>query len=182
MTTTENHNKADGVKFSEIIPLMQQVHRSNGMFVPNVGIPAAMKQKEEVVVERMMEHCGFKTGMACVLGYALGGAFGLFTAGLDSSMPTNVTGQHEQTAKEIVKDMKSRAGSYARNFAVVGAMFSATECLIESYRGKTTLSNGTISGCITGGMLGFRAGPQAAAFGCAGFAAFSTAIDYYFRH
>lgn len=112
----------------------------------------------------------------------MGGAFGLFTAGLDSSMPTNVTGQHEQTAKEIMKDMRSRAGSYARNFAVVGAMFSATECLIESHRGKTTLSNGTIAGCMTGGMLGFRAGPQAAAFGCAGFAAFSTAIDYYFRH
>ena len=61
-------NEADGVKFSQIIPLMEEVHRANGKFVPNVGIPAAMKQKEEVIVERVMEHCGFKTVMACVLG------------------------------------------------------------------------------------------------------------------
>ena len=117
-----------------------------------------------------------------IVGYALGGAFGLFTAGLDTSMPSPVTGPQEQTAKEIMKEMKTRAGSYARNFAVVGAMFSATECLIESHRGRSDLTNGTLAGCVTGGMLGFRAGPQAAAFGCAGFAAFSTAIDYYFRH
>ena len=37
------------------------------------------------------------------------------------------------------------------------------------------------AGCITGGVLGAKAGPQAAALGCAGFAAFSLAIDYYMR-
>ena len=74
MTTVENEdpattfNHAGGVQFSRIIPLMEEVHRTNGKFVPNVGIPAAMKQKEEVIVERVMEHCGFKTVMACVLG------------------------------------------------------------------------------------------------------------------
>ena len=111
----------------------------------------------------------------------MGGAFGLFTAGLDTSMPTQVQREHE-TAKDIMKEMKTRAGSYAKNFAVVGAMFSSTECLIESYRGKTELKNGTMAGCLSGGMLGMRAGPQAAMFGCAGFAAFSTAIDYFLRH
>ena len=117
------------------------------------------------------------------IGYALGGAFGLFTAGLDSSMPSYAQGpQEHQTAKQVFNEMKARAGSYAKNFAVVGAMFSSTECLIESYRGKTELANGTMAGCISGGLLGMRAGPQAAVFGCAGFAAFSTAIDYYFRH
>ena len=117
------------------------------------------------------------------IGYALGGAFGLFTAGLDSSMPSYTQGpQEHQTAKQVFNEMKTRAGSYAKNFAVVGAMFSSTECLIESYRGKTELANGTMAGCISGGLLGMRAGPQAAVFGCAGFAAFSTAIDYYFRH
>lgn len=116
------------------------------------------------------------------VGYALGGAFGLFTAGLDSSMPTAVTGQQDQSAKAMLQEMKGRATSYAKNFAVVGAMFSASECMIESYRGKTELLNGTMAGCVSGGLLGLRAGPQAAVFGCAGFAAFSTAIDYYFRH
>jgi len=37
------------------------------------------------------------------------------------------------------------------------------------------------AGCITGGALAAKAGPQAAALGCAGFAGFSAAIDYYMR-
>lgn len=37
-----------------------------------------------------------------------------------------------QTAKSVFREMKSRASSYGKNFAVVGAMFSATECLVES--------------------------------------------------
>jgi len=170
-----------GLAMSEVIPLMQEIHRTNGAFVPNIGIPSAIKQKEDLMMERMMEHCGFKTGMACVLGYALGGAFGLFTAGLDTSMPSQIQ-REKETAKDIIKEMKTRAGSMAKNFAVVGAMFSSTECMIESYRGKTDLTNGAMAGCMSGGMLGLRAGPQAAAFGCAGFAAFSTAIDYFLRH
>ena len=56
------------IRLSEVIPLMQEVHRSNGKFVPNIGIPSAIKRKEELIIERAMEHCGFKTMMACVLG------------------------------------------------------------------------------------------------------------------
>jgi len=43
------------------------------------------------------------------------------------------------------------------------------------------LYNGVAAGCITGGALAAKAGPQAAALGCAGFAGFSAAIDYYMR-
>ena len=49
------------------------------------------------------------------------------------------------------------------------------------FRGKSDLSNGVAAGCITGGALAYKAGPQAAAIGCAGFAAFSAAIDAYMR-
>lgn len=41
--------------------------------------------------------------------------------------------------------------------------------------------NSVAAGCVTGGALGVKAGPQAAAIGCAGFAAFSAAIDYYMK-
>ena len=43
------------------------------------------------------------------------------------------------------------------------------------------MKNSTMAGCITGGILGAKAGPQAAALGCAGFAAFSLAIESYLR-
>ena len=41
--------------------------------------------------------------------------------------------------------------------------------------------NGVASGCVTGAVLAARSGPQATLIGCAGFAAFSTAIEYYMR-
>jgi import inner membrane translocase subunit TIM22 len=79
------------------------------------------------------------------------------------------------------KDMGQRSYSSAKNFGKVGAIFAGTECCIEGLRAKNDLSNGVIAGCITGGVLAAPAGPQAAAVGCAGFAAFSAAIDYYMR-
>ena len=79
------------------------------------------------------------------------------------------------------KDMGSRSYSSAKNFAIVGALFSGTECCIEGLRAKNDLANGVAAGCITGGILGAQAGPQAALLGCAGFAAFSAAIDAYMR-
>ena len=79
------------------------------------------------------------------------------------------------------KDMGQRSLSSAKNFGKVGAIFAGTECCIEGYRAKNVLSNGIIAGCITGGVLAAPAGPQAAALGCGGFAAFSAAIDAYMR-
>ena len=65
-------------------------------------------------------------------GYGLGAVFGLFTAGVGPSMPNHMTGVADQSAKAILKDMKSRAVSFGKNFGVVGLMFSGTECLVES--------------------------------------------------
>lgn len=83
--------------------------------------------------------------------------------------------------KHGFKDMGSRSFSSAKNFGKIGALFAGTECVIEGYRAKNDLANGIAAGCVTGGILGIPAGPQAAAVGCAGFAAFSAAIDYYMR-
>ena len=62
------------------------------------------------------------------LGFGVGGAFGLFTAGIDP----NITGTETPTMKLVWKEMKLRTVSYAKNFAVVGAMFAGTECLVET--------------------------------------------------
>jgi hypothetical protein len=86
-----------------------------------------------------------------------------------------------QQLKAGFKDMGARSYSSAKNFGIVGAMFAGTECCIEGFRAKNDVKNGVAAGCVTGGILAAKAGPQAAAVGCAGFAAFSAAIDAYLR-
>ena len=77
--------------------------------------------------------------------------------------------------------MGSKSYSSAKNFAMIGALYSGTECCIEGFRAKSDLYNSVSAGCITGSLLAYKAGPQAAGLGCVGFAAFSAAIDAYMR-
>ncbi|KAL8711771.1 MAG: hypothetical protein Q9220_003942 [cf. Caloplaca sp. 1 TL-2023] len=121
------------------------------------------------------------------MGFALGGAFGLFMSSMSYDTPLSPNGQQltnlplRQQLSRGFRDMGSRSYSSAKSFGLIGLIFSGTECCIESYRAKSDWKNGSAAGCITGGALGAKAGPQAAAFGCAGFAAFSTAIDAFMR-
>lgn len=89
-----------------------------------------------------------------ISGYGLGAALGLFT----SSVNPNVAdvGPEKQTAREIFREMKTTTLSYAKNFAVIGAVFAAIECSIESMRAKSDWKNGTYAGAVTGGLIGLR--------------------------
>ncbi|CAG0892615.1 unnamed protein product [Cyprideis torosa] len=153
-------------------------YRDN-LVVPTMigGMP--FKTKEERMMEAALESCAFKTVMSTVIGYALGAVLGIFSA----SVNPNIAGPEaqQQTAREVLREMKTTTLSYAKNFAVIGCMFSAVECTIESYRGKDDWKNGTYSGAVTGGLIGLRAGVKAGVFGAAGFAIFSTAIDYWMK-
>lgn len=66
---------------------------------------------------------------------------------------------------------------WCRNFAFITGVFGGSECLVEKYRGKTDVWNSVLSGCITGAAMQAKSGPQSAAIGCGGFAAFSLVID-----
>ena len=105
----------------------------------------------------------------------------------DTPLSTNPTAAKitslplREQLRQGFKDLGSRSYSSAKNFGKVGAIFAGTECCIEGFRAKNDLKNGVMAGCITGGVLAAPAGPQAAALGCAGFAAFSLAIDAYMR-
>ncbi|KAA8894676.1 Tim17/Tim22/Tim23/Pmp24 family-domain-containing protein [Sphaerosporella brunnea] len=144
------------------------------------------QQKMMKLMQAGMESCPFKTVLSGGAGFALGGVFGLFMASMSYDTPLSGTQQLSslplrQQLKVGFKDMGARSWSSAKNFGLVGAIFSGTECCIEGFRAKNDIYNGIAAGCITGGALAAPAGPQAAAIGCAGFAAFSAAIDYYLR-
>ncbi|ODM21242.1 Mitochondrial import inner membrane translocase subunit tim22 [Aspergillus cristatus] len=149
-----------------------------------------MSEQEQMMVKGMhaaMESCPFKTVMSGGMGFALGGVFGLFMASMSYDSPLTPQGRQiadlpwRQQLRHGFKDMGARSWSSAKNFGIVGALYSGTECCIEGLRAKNDLTNSVSAGCITGGILGAKAGPQAAAWGCAGFAAFSAAIDAYMR-
>uniref|UniRef100_A0A0B7ACT6 Mitochondrial import inner membrane translocase subunit TIM22 n=1 Tax=Arion vulgaris TaxID=1028688 RepID=A0A0B7ACT6_9EUPU len=146
---------------------------------PIGGIPQMPLTREEIFIRNIFDSCGFKSAASGVVGFGLGMAFGLFTAGVD---PMSTMTTETPTTRMVLKEMKARSMSYGKNFGLVGFMFAGTECLVESYRGKTELINGTISGGIVGGIIGLRAGLKPGIFGAVGFALFSTAIDYYMRH
>ncbi|GAB6026035.1 hypothetical protein CHUAL_012245 [Chamberlinius hualienensis] len=180
-TQINSTNKTELLTLHEVLRLLlidKERVRGN-VIIPAGLVPHQIKTKEEKMVEQTFESCPFKTLMSCVIGYGLGGAIGLFSASVDP----NLTGAspEQQTAKQVFRDMKNKTLSYAKNFAIVGAMFAATECLIESHRAKSDWKNGTLSGAVTGGIIGLRAGVKPGLLGAAGFAAFSTIIDYYLR-
>lgn len=61
-------------------------------------------------------------------GYGLGAAIGLFS----SSISPQPLGVETQSARQVFTEMKTTTLSYAKNFAVIGALFSGVECAIET--------------------------------------------------
>lgn len=142
-------------------------------------------------MQAAMESCPSKLAIAGVMGFGLGGMFGIFMSSmrydtpLSAGLPGGVGTISDLPVREQLrlgfKDMGRSAYSSAKNFGYIGALFAGSECAIEGFRAKNDLVNGAAAGCFTGAFLARGAGPQAAAIGCAGFAAFSTAIDSYMR-
>ncbi|KAI5865581.1 mitochondrial import inner membrane translocase, subunit Tim17/22 [Durotheca rogersii] len=147
----------------------------------------------------MMESCFGKAAISGVMGFGMGGLFGMFMASMayDTPFHTPVPGAPpgtpgaapqaitslplRQQLKIGFKDMGSRSYSTAKNFGLVGLMFAGIECGIEGYRARNDMFNGAAAGCLTGGILARNGGPAAVAGGCAAFAAFSAAIDAWLR-
>ncbi|OQR74399.1 mitochondrial import inner membrane translocase subunit Tim22-like [Tropilaelaps mercedesae] len=169
------------VTFAEMRAMVLDPDRpQRSMMVKGVNLPGAnyLKTPEELRVERFFESCVFKSCLSFAAGGAFGAAMGLFAA----SFNPNVGDPAKQTAREIFREMRTTTVAYAKNFAIVGMVFAGVECAIENHRGVSDWKNGTMAGGVTGGLIGLRAGIKPGIMGAAGFAAFSTLIDYYFRH
>ncbi|ODV86217.1 hypothetical protein CANARDRAFT_196386 [[Candida] arabinofermentans NRRL YB-2248] len=165
----------------------------------NPFLPPPTKSIHEMTPEEQAEQgakqimdfissCPGKSVMSGVSGFFLGGFFGLFMASMAYDAPPGMNGVQQisdlplkQQMKLQFSDMGRRTWSSAKNFGYIGTIFAGVECGIESFRAKNDIWNGTMAGCVTGGGLAIKSGPTATLIGCAGFAAFSSAIDLYMR-
>ena len=180
--------KSSQINESEVTPelsfnfLRDRLLGPNKLHSGNIMIPVTLagqtiKTKEQVRIENAFESCAFKSALSGVAGFGLGAALGLFSASVGPE--ATMMDPQQQTVKQVLKEMKGKSLSYAKNFGMLGLIFSAVECTIESYRAKSDWKNGTLAGGITGGLIGLRAGVKGGLFGAAGFALFSSIIEYY---
>ena len=126
---------------------------------PNLnGAPAGPREKTpEEVVASVVDSCVFKGTMAGVGGLVLGTLFGLMLTGMEDPHRHVLDPNAPQPkAREVMREMAKRSYSTGKNFAVIGAMFSVTECAYESMRGKNDHYNTMFAACTVGGTLGLR--------------------------
>lgn len=64
-------------------------------------------------------------------GYGLGAAIGLFSSSVNPNISTPGA-EKQQTAREVFREMRTTTHGYAKNFAMIGMVFSAVECTIET--------------------------------------------------
>jgi len=128
--------------------------------------------------ERMMENCAFKSAFGGVAGFGFGFVLGIFFASTAVDPLVDTGASTMQQVKDGFKGMYRHGMSSAKNFGKISIVFAGVECVIEKYRARTDLLNGPAAGCVTGGVFAARGGPAATALGCAGFAAFSAAIEW----
>ncbi len=134
--------------------------------------------------------CGGKAAIGVFGGGAMGLLMGVFLGAMsDSTPPVQVIAGKEVPQAPLREQVKvtfrataDKSMYLCRNFAFITGVFGGSECLVEKYRGKHDVWNSVASGCITGAALQAKSGPQAAAFGCGGFAAFSLVIDSFMGH
>ncbi|KAE8896340.1 hypothetical protein PF005_g22350 [Phytophthora fragariae] len=133
------------------------------------------------------ESCAGKFFLSAAMGYVMGNVFGLVLGSYEGiTPPVPLPGQRELPK---VPWRESMAGSWrvtagkcrywGNNFLVISAMFSGLECASEKIRGRHDVGNELVAGCATGAALAAGQGFQAQCLGCAGFAAFSYAINVF---
>mmetsp|Transcript_22671 Transcript_22671/g.32472 ORF Transcript_22671/g.32472 Transcript_22671/m.32472 type:complete len:231 (-) Transcript_22671:95-787(-) len=134
--------------------------------------------------------CGGKAAIGVFGGGAMGLIMGVFLGAMsDATPPITIINGKEVPQAPLKEQMRvtlrataDKSLYWCRNFAFITGVFGGSECLVEKARGKHDVWNPVISGCITGAALQAKAGPQAAAVGCGGFAAFSLVIDTFMGH
>eukprot|EP00949_MAST-11_sp_MAST-11-sp1_P004309 g4309.t1 len=134
--------------------------------------------------------CIFQPIMTTPIGMAMGGVVGVLIGSWESmSPPILLPGVPAPPSKPVRHEFRisgrvtmRKMANWGKNFGVVTAVFSTTECAMQKLRGKKDLYNSVIAGGLTGAMLAIKQGPKQMAIGAIGFAAFSVVIDSFMGH
>lgn len=152
---------------------------------PRTIKPFVPPSPEQILQEDIMNHPITRFGISGVLGGGMGAVFGIVMGGTDPITPEAAeaakTTPWRQQAVKAWRSAMQRSWSYAKGFALFGAVFAGSEATIEAARGQHDLYNSVSAGCFTGAALAVKQGPTAMCVGCAGMATFSYFIDRFFE-
>lgn len=141
-------------------------------------------------IEKISESCTLSTVRNGIVGFGFGGLFGLFVSGISIAPPASSADPtlnfeslpFRKQMRAVFRDMRTKTWSSAKNFGLVSLLFSGFECAIEKYRARTDIYNTMTAGCLSGAVLAKGTGPKGMLVGCAGFAAFSSAMEHFMAH
>ncbi|RLN27346.1 hypothetical protein BBJ28_00013100 [Nothophytophthora sp. Chile5] len=134
----------------------------------------------------ILESCAGKFFLSAAMGYVMGNVFGLVLGSYEGiTPPVPLPGQRELPKvpwRESVRQIRQWLvrGELRPASAATGATTSSSSpCATEKARARHDVGNELVAGCATGAALAAGQGYQAQCLGCAGFAAFSYAINYF---
>jgi import inner membrane translocase subunit TIM22 len=145
--------------------------------------PMTFMQLVQIQPDKLFESCTVRALFSGVAGVGLGALMGGFfhtMQPIDSSIDEKLSFR-EQMRRQY-KGFGANCVRMAKGFGKVGLVYSGIECAIERERAQKDVPNALYAGCLTGAVLAYKAGPQGMAMGCAGFAAFSAAIEAIMTH
>lgn len=100
------------------------------------------------------ESCTMQALLSGAVGGGAGLVLGVVLAPFNSSMgaETENLPMKEQFRRGF-REMGSQSRSWGKNFMVIGAVFSCSECFVEKTRGRSDSWNPVLGGCVTGSAL-----------------------------
>jgi import inner membrane translocase subunit TIM22 len=145
--------------------------------------PLSFFELVQVQPDKLFESCIVRAIFSGVAGVGLGALMGGF---FHTMQPVDSAFDEKLTFREQVRRQYKGFGAncvrMAKGFGKVGLVYSGIECAMERERAQRDVPNALYAGCLTGAVLAYKAGPQGMAMGCAGFAAFSAAIEAIMNH
>lgn len=111
--------------------LTKEKWKQGTIFVPFQFGGPQFKTSQEKLVEKTIESCTFKAAFSGVAGFGIGALLGIFSASVGPDLSMTAEPQ-KFVFKEYLREIKGKILTHGKSFAVIGLMFSFTECTIES--------------------------------------------------